>query len=133
MGGRTIADVGDRLDGDVLGDDPVGAYEASAAAAAATFRAAGAMDAPAAVSYGPVPGSVYCGHRFMDVLIHGWDVAASTGQDTGLDPELLEACWAVLEPQHEMLAGSGMFGTEVVVADDAPRQTVVLAALGRRA
>ena len=30
VGGKSIADVGDRLDGDVLGDDPVAAYDASA-------------------------------------------------------------------------------------------------------
>ena len=33
------------------------------------------------MSYGPVPGSVYAGHRFIDVLIHGWDLAKATGQD----------------------------------------------------
>ena len=82
--GKTIEEVGDRLDGDVLGDDPVSVYDDSAARAAAAFRAPGAMDAPCAVSYGPVPGSVYCGHRFIDVLVHGWDVAKSTGQDTTL-------------------------------------------------
>src|SRR4051812_26988953 len=43
--GRTIAEVGDRLDGDVLGPDPTAAYETSAAAAAAVFRVEGAMDA----------------------------------------------------------------------------------------
>ena len=85
--GKSIEEVGDRLDGDVLGDDPVRAYDDSAARAAAVFRAPGAMDAPCAVSYGPVPGSVYCGHRFLDVLVHGWDVAKSTGQDTTLDPD----------------------------------------------
>jgi hypothetical protein len=31
-----------------------------------------------------------------------------------------------------MLAGSGAFGTEVQVGPDADRQTVLLAALGRR-
>src|SRR5438093_4147358 len=72
--GKTIEEVGDRLDGDVLGDDPVGAYDDSAARAAAVFRVRGAMEAPCAVSYGPVPGSVYCGHRYIDVLIHGWDI-----------------------------------------------------------
>src|SRR6516165_7244324 len=40
--GRSIRDVGDRLDGDVLGDDPLGAYDASAAAAARVFSAPGA-------------------------------------------------------------------------------------------
>ena len=84
IGGKTIEEVGDRLDGDVLGDAPLDAYDRSAAIAAAVFRAPGAMDAPCAVSYGPVPGSVYCGHRFLDVLVHGWDVAVSTGQSVSV-------------------------------------------------
>src|SRR5438309_2634082 len=50
--GRTIAEVGDRLDGDVLGGAPLGAYDASAAVAATTFEARGALEAPCAVSYG---------------------------------------------------------------------------------
>jgi uncharacterized protein (TIGR03086 family) len=129
--GKTIEEVGDRLDGDVLGDDPLAAYDDSAARAAAVFRAPGAMDAPCAVSYGPVPGSVYCGHRFLDVLVHGWDVAKSTGQDTKLDPELVEALWVVLEPQLDMLAGSGAFGTKRDAPPDADRQTQLLEALGR--
>ena len=74
-GGKTIDEVGDRLDGDVLGDDPSLPTTRRPVVAAAAFRAPGAMDAPCAVSYGPVPGSIYCGHRFIDVLIHGWDVA----------------------------------------------------------
>lgn len=53
--GGTIEGVGTRLDGDLLGEDPAGAYEGSAAAAAAVFRRPGALDAPCAVSYGPVP------------------------------------------------------------------------------
>lgn len=130
--GRTIEEVGDRLDGDVLGGDPLRAYDESAAVAAAVFRAPGAMDAPCAVSYGPVPGSVYCGHRFVDVLIHGWDVASSTGQDTALDPELVEACFAVIEPQMDQLAASGMFGNRISVPDTASRQAQLLGLLGRR-
>jgi uncharacterized protein (TIGR03086 family) len=84
-----------------------------------------------AVSYGPVPAAVYCGHRFLDALIHGWDIAASTGQDRELPPELVEACWEVIEPQRDMLVGSGMFGTasEPVGAD---RQAMLLALLGRQ-
>jgi uncharacterized protein (TIGR03086 family) len=129
--GFTIEAVGDRLDGDVLGTDPLRTYDDSALVAAAVFRAPGAMEAPCAVSYGPVPGEVYCGHRFIDVLIHGWDVASSTGQDTTLDPEFVEACVEVLEPQLDMLVGSGMFGTPLEVPEDASRQTRLLAMLGR--
>ncbi|MBM3671935.1 MAG: TIGR03086 family protein [Actinobacteria bacterium] len=132
MAGKTIEEVGDRLDGDVLGDDPVAAYNASATVAAAAFKADGAMEKPAAVSYGPVPGEVYCGHRFIDVLIHGWDVAESTGQDTNLPEALVEACWEVVEPQAAELDGTGAFGSDVDVPDGADLQTRLLAALGRR-
>jgi uncharacterized protein (TIGR03086 family) len=130
--GLTIDDVGDRLDGDVLGADPVRVYDDSSIVAAAVFRAPGAMDKPCAVSYGPVPGSVYCGHRFIDVLIHGWDVATSTGQDTTLDPELVEACFAVIEPQMDMLAASGMFGNRLDLPEEAGRQAQLLGLLGRQ-
>jgi uncharacterized protein (TIGR03086 family) len=131
--GKTIAEVGDRLDGDALGGDPLAAYDASAAAASAAFSAPGAMEAPCAVSYGPVPGEVYAGHRFIDVLIHGWDLAAATGQDTHLDPELVEACWEVVEPQADLLVGSGMFATGVEAGASADREGSLLAMLGRRA
>ena len=130
--GSTIEEVGDRLDGDVLGDDPEGAYDESAELAAAVFRAPGAMEQPCAVSYGPVPGEVYCGHRLLDVLIHGWDVATATGQDATLPVGLVEACFEVLEPQMDMLLGSGLFGTVLQVPDDADPQTQLLAVLGRR-
>jgi uncharacterized protein (TIGR03086 family) len=130
--GATIAEVGDRLDGDVLGDDAAAAYTASAAAAAAAFGRPGAMDAPCAVSYGPVPGSVYCGHRFLDVLVHGWDLATATGQAAVIDPELAEACLEVLAPQRDALVSSGMFGNgPLPVADDAPAAERLLAVLGR--
>ena len=109
-GGATIAQVGARLDGDVLGDDPLRAYERSAEAAAAAFDAPGALAAPCAVSYGPVPGEVYAGHRFIDVLVHGWDLAVATGQDAAIDPGLAAECLEVVEPQLAMLQGSGMFG-----------------------
>ncbi len=130
--GRTIEQVGDGLDGDVVGTDPAGAYDRSAAAAAAAFQAPGVMDAPCAVSYGPVPGSVYAGHRFVDVLIHGWDLAEATGQDTTLDPALVDACLEVVEPQVEAFRSAGVLGPAVPTAPDASPQTRLLAILGRR-
>ncbi len=128
---KTIADVGDRLDGDVLGDDPVATYDTAAAAASAAFSAPGAMEAPCAVSYGPVPGEIYAGHRYIDVLIHGWDIAVATGQDTHIDPELVETCWEIVAPQADLLIGSGMFSTGVHAPPAADRETALLAVLGR--
>jgi uncharacterized protein (TIGR03086 family) len=131
--GATIASVGDRLDGDVLGTDPLSAYDKSAAVAAAIFEREGAMSAPCAVSYGPVPGSVYCGHRFVDVFVHGWDLAVATGQPTELDPSLVAACLDVVRPQSAMLAASGAFGDggTSTLAEKNP-QRELLTMLGRK-
>lgn len=130
--GHTIEEVGDRLDGDVLRNDAVAAYDASAKAAAATFEAAGALDAPCAVSYGPIPGSVYAGHRFIDVLIHGWDLATATGQDATLDPELVDAAYRLLQDQADMVRASGMFGEDILMPADVGPQTQLLAFIGRK-
>ena len=129
--GGTIEGVGTRLDGDVLGDNPAAAYAESAALAAAVFRRPGALDAPCAVSYGPVPGSVYAGHRFLDVLVHGWDLAVATGQDYALDPQLMQECRQVIEPQVEAFRGAGALEPELAVPADASAQTRFLALLGR--
>ena len=116
----------------MLGDDPLGAYGASAQAAAEAFEVAGALDAQCAVSYGPVPGSVYAGHRFIDILIHGWDLAIATGQDATLDTALVAACLAVVEPQAGLMQASGSYGSHVDAPADADPQTRLLALLGRR-
>ncbi len=123
--------MGSRLDGDLVGDNPAAAYAASSPAAVAVFRRAGALDAPCAVSYGPVPGSVYAGHRFLDVLVHGWDLAVATGQDYALDPDLMEACTKIIEPQLDAFRSAGALAPEVAVPADASAQTRFLAKLGR--
>ena len=57
------------------------------------------------------PGEVYCGHRLLDVLIHGWDVAIVDRTGHHARPRagrgVLSRC---VEPQRDMLVGSGMFG-----------------------
>lgn len=130
--GASIADVGTELDGDQVGDDPRSSYDSSADAAARAFEAPGALEAPCAVSYGPVPGSVYAGHRFIDVLIHGWDLAVAGGQDPTLAPDLIEGAWQVLETQLDMLRASGMFGDDLEIPVDADAETRLLMTLGRR-
>lgn len=132
MTGQSIEQVGDRLDGDLLHHSPFMAYEASATEADVVFAEPGAMEAMAAVSYGPVPGSMYCGHRIIDVVVHGWDLATATGGDATIDPELVDACWAIIEPQYDLLATSGMFGSATEPPVDADPARKLLLALGRQ-
>src|SRR5215469_6820220 len=91
----------------------------------------GPLNSPCAVSYGPVPGSVYAGHRFIDIFIHGWDLAAATGQDTALDAGLMQSCRQVLEPQLALFRAAGAFAGPLPVAPGATAQTRFLAMLGR--
>jgi uncharacterized protein (TIGR03086 family) len=128
--GKTIDQVGTAFDGDVLGDDPASAYQRSAAAAAAAFDAPGALESPCAVSYGPVAGSVYAGHRIIDVFIHGWDLAKATSQADNLDPELVSSCTQIVELQLAALRASGAFGDSAEVPADADGQTLLLIWLG---
>ncbi|MEO6714765.1 MAG: TIGR03086 family metal-binding protein [Mycobacteriales bacterium] len=129
--GKTIADVGDRYDGDVLGEDPRQAYADAAAAAAAAAGQPGAMDVTAHLSFGDVPGSEYTMQLFADHLIHGWDLARAVGGNDTLDPELVSACAAWFDDREDMYRGGGAIGPRVDVEDDADPQTVLLARFGR--
>ena len=129
--GQTIEDVGDRLDGDILGDDAAAAYDESARAASEAFHAPGAMQAPCAVSYGPVPGEVYLGHRFIDVVVHGWDVAKATGQDTTMPDGLAAAAYEVVHGAFTDEQRKGVFKPELEVGRHASPQEKLLAYTGR--
>ncbi len=88
LAGSTIAEVGDSLDGDLLGDDPVAAWQAAAAEATAATHAPGAMDATTHLSFGDFPAPDYLRQIIADYLIHGWDLARAIGADDRLDPEV---------------------------------------------
>lgn len=130
--GATIDEVGDRLEGDQLRPDPVSAYELSVKQASEAFREPGALQRSVHVSYGDIPGDVYCGHRIIDLAVHGWDLAVATDQDRSLPRELADACWGIVEPQLDVLAHSGVFGAPVRVGDHATSQERLLGALGRQ-
>src|SRR5437667_208148 len=49
-----------------------------------------------------------------------------------LGPELVEACWAVVEPRRDLLAGSGACGKGVALPPGAGRQVQLLAVRGRK-
>jgi len=69
---------------------------------------------------------------FMDTLVHTWDLARATGQDSNLDPALVEACVATFLPHMpEMGRQSGLVGAAVDVGPGASAQDRLLGAMGR--
>lgn len=132
LDGATVEDIGDRFDGDQLGDDPVAVWASVAAAAREAFAAPGALRRSVELSYGRRPAQGYCQEMTMDLTVHAWDLARGIEADERLDPELVSDVLAFIEPQVEQLAGSGLFAPPVAVSDDADAQTRLLALLGRR-
>jgi uncharacterized protein (TIGR03086 family) len=91
VAGSTIAEVGDRFDGDVLGADPLAVAEEAAAESVHAAPDPVAEGRIVHLSFGDVPAAEYAWGIAADLLIHGWDLAAATGSDRGLDPALTGA------------------------------------------
>ena len=129
--GRTIAEVGDRFDGDLLGDDPTGAWDDSAAAVVAAVGEDGAMERTVHLSFGDLPGGEYVMQLFADTLIHGWDLARAIGDDDRLDLELVEACAAWFAAVEDLYRAGGAVAARPELPPDADPQARLLAMFGR--
>jgi uncharacterized protein (TIGR03086 family) len=130
LAGKTLDDVGDDFDGDVLGDDPVAAWDAAIEASLAAWSDV-APDAPVHLSVGPTPAGEYANQMLLDLVVHNWDLARGAGLDDTLDPGLVEAVREYVGEQQDEL-WPGMFAAPVPVPDGADPQTELLARLGRR-
>ena len=133
VSGSTVAEVGDRFDGDQLGADPVATWDASVQASHAAFAATGALEGTVALSAGDRAAAEYCWEMTTDALIHSWDLARGIGADEALDAELVVLVYERTLPIAEHLQETGLFAPPVPVPDDSPLQTKLLALFGRRA
>ena len=129
MRGETIEDVGDRLDGDLLGPDP---REAALDAAERATRVVAEMlptKGKVHLSYGDEDMTEYVAQLAADHLIHGWDLAAATGGDVQLDADLVADVAAWFAEREELYRAAGAVGPKAEGGGDA--QSELLAASGR--
>jgi uncharacterized protein (TIGR03086 family) len=131
LAGKTIADVGDRFDGDILGDDPHATWASAVADARAAASLPGAQEDTVHLSFGDFPGSEYLSQITSDLVIHAWDLARAVGADDRLSPTLIEFVDGFLSPQVDAWRSAGAFGPPVDVAPDADAQSQLLAQTGR--
>ncbi len=129
--GKSGAEPNTALEGDLLGEDPLAAYDAACAAAQAAWLEPGASERTCTTSHGDIPASMYASMRVLDVFVHGWDLAIATAQDDRLAPELTETVYHEWQPREAMIRHSGMFAEAPPVPPDADIQTKLLALLGR--
>lgn len=129
--GLTIAEVGDRFEGDQLGDDPYGSWTDVAVAALAACKDDDVPLRVVHVSFGDITGEDYLAQVTTDHVIHAWDLARATGGDEHLDPELVDFAYGYLAPQAELWREAGAFGPAVKVPPGADRLTELLVLTGR--
>ena len=130
--GLSVPDVGDRYEGDILGNDPKAAWEAAAKDAVASVSGSGALERMVHLSGRDVTGERYAQEVFCDLAVHAWDLAVAIGADDMMDPVLLDAVWEVGRPMVDEWRGFGVFGELVPTPDEADKQTKLLAHYGRR-
>ncbi len=119
------------VEGVPLDEDWRTAYPARLAELAAAWREPAAWEGITRAGGVDFPGAVGGTVALTEVVIHGWDVAAATGQDYDIDPGTLDA----VLPHVTAIAAEGpvegLFGPAVAVADDAPALDRVVALSGR--
>jgi uncharacterized protein (TIGR03086 family) len=131
--GKTIAEVGSALDGDLLGDDPKHAWKEAAEESIAAASSEGALTATCHISSGDTSGEDYLSQVLSDNVIHTWDLARGVGADDKLDPELVDFAHSYLAPQIEAWRSAGVIGPALDVPENADGQTKLLAMAGRQA
>jgi uncharacterized protein (TIGR03086 family) len=129
--GRTIEEVGDRLDGDLLGDDPKAAFDRAAAEATASATEPGAADRIVHISAGDAPAAEYLSQLFTDFVVHGWDLARGIGADDTIDAADAAAIYDQMKPMEDAMKSWGMYGEKIEVDDATDIQTKLLALFGR--
>ncbi|MET1073308.1 MAG: TIGR03086 family metal-binding protein [Umezawaea sp.] len=131
LAGCTPEQVGDRFDGDTLGDDPLHSWVLAAAAAREAWITPKALLRPVHLSYGKTTAVEYGWQMTTDLVVHSWDLARAIGADERIDPDLAQAVLDYLEPHADEWRSSGVFGPAVPVPDDADAQTRLLGSTGR--
>jgi len=131
MEGSTIEEVGDRFEGDVLGEDPIGSALAAARTAIGSVAEQLPRGGTVQLSFGETPKDEYAMQLAADNLVHGWDLAVATGGDARLDPHLVHAVADWFDDREELYRGGGAITARRSLSGDA--QHDLLARFGRDA
>jgi uncharacterized protein (TIGR03086 family) len=130
LAGRTSEEVGDRYDGDLLGDDPIASYDRINDLATAAVNRDLDPDKTVHLSYGDFPLAVYLEHISTYRAFQAWLIPKHLGIDYSLPADLVDGLWEQVLPQIDYWRSVGVFGPEVDVPAGADRQTQLLGKTG---
>jgi uncharacterized protein (TIGR03086 family) len=117
---------------DHVGADPQVAYARSSSAVTDAFATAD-LGKELEMPFGRFSAGQALAVHFVDVLVHGWDLAVATDQDSALDPELASAAIGIVGFYPPDVFGTEQFfAAGLPVAADAPPGERLVAMLGRQ-
>ncbi|HVX24642.1 MAG TPA: hypothetical protein VG992_04885, partial [Candidatus Saccharimonadales bacterium] len=131
--GRTIEEVGDKYEGDLLEE---GAMDLHVRWEQAVHKADLAVndadpEAMAHVSYGDISVDDYLRQVGGDLLIHAWDLGQAIAIPVRFAPDVAQVVYERTLPRKKELAASGLFAPAIKVPESADLQTKLLALFGR--
>ena len=118
--GETLEQVGDRYDGDVLGDQPAQTWDAVSGSALAAWQTLAHEGLRVHTSVGQMPVEEYAEQMHLDLVVHGWDLARGAGLDASIPDDAAGHILTYVEPRIHAFAGSGIFAEPVEVDSDVP-------------
>ncbi|GAB2957003.1 TIGR03086 family metal-binding protein [Micromonospora polyrhachis] len=129
--GATIAEVGDRFDGDLLGVDAAGAARDAAAQADLAVSEPGALDRTIHLSAGDTPAREYLHQLLAEHLVHGWDLAMAIGATPRLDAAAVRLCLDWFTDRVPLYRDNDLISARIEVPTDASDQDRLIAGFGR--
>jgi uncharacterized protein (TIGR03086 family) len=129
--GQTVEQVGNALDGDVLGADPAASAEQAGKSAVAALSEPGALARTVHLSFGDFTAEEYAWQVLADHVVHTWDLLAGSGADRALDDSLVTATAAWFADWEDAFRGAGAIGPAVPVGEAASAQDRLIASFGR--
>ncbi len=117
---------------DLVGDDPLGAFDGAIAAFAGAVDQPGAIDRMLTLPFGTLPGPMVLELLKFDLLVHCWDLATATGQLFDPPADAVEHGLQTAQMMISPELRGGPFGAEVPVATSATPMERLVAFTGRR-
>jgi len=128
--GKTIAEVGDKYDGGLLGGNPVETWQDYEAITRAAVEACD-ENSVAHLSYADKTVGEYLVEAANDQLVHAWDLGQAIGVPVRFDEAVAQKLYDEARIRKDELAESGLFARPVEVPETAAPQIKLLALLGR--
>jgi uncharacterized protein (TIGR03086 family) len=131
LAGRTLEEVGDRFDGDLLGNDAARSVAGLAETAIASVATADDLSGIVHVSYGGLTTGEYLLHMAIFRGFGAYDIARLIRVDDALPDALVRDLDALTAPRADALRALGVFGPAIAVPADASAEARLLALTGR--